>query len=151
MENLYARKLWAYLAMYTGTLDPDLSMIASWPSEVSREALRRVLIFACCNSKIPAIVAGREALTKIPLDWLARNIDEVVEETLDLDDEFEFRRLLEALEFDENMSEKYIQLGLQSGVPDIAETADEFLKFYAKSRAVPSVPSPVSTDDSEPK
>src|SRR5690348_205010 len=67
------------------------------PEEGSR-ILQFVLEFACDAQNAGAIRAGRTAFQRIPKKWLAMHLQDAVEHTLDLNDEWHYRRLLELLE-----------------------------------------------------
>ena len=105
-----------------------LESISSWPAEEGLAALGKILEFACCAQHIGSIMAGRRALARIPSDWLGQALDSAVSRVLNLaDDDYEYRRLVEALECHPVEREKFLQLGLKSAVPDIAEAALDYL------------------------
>jgi hypothetical protein len=77
---------------------------------------------ACRN-----IEMGRASISRIPYDWLNSELPQAVDESLDLDDEWEYRRLLELLaESAPQLMQTYIDLGLRSSNTEIQDAAAEF-------------------------
>src|SRR4051812_24923846 len=67
------------------------------PYDTSCRVVSVILGFACEAQNHAAIRAGRDAFHRIPRNLLTTCLEEVVANTLDLADEWEYRRLLELL------------------------------------------------------
>jgi hypothetical protein len=110
----------------------QLACLDTLPDDMGRRVTSIILSFACQAQNDAAINAGRNAFNRIPQNWLATHLRQVVAETLDLTDEWEYRRLLELLSarmpdgFDH-----YLKIGLNSTVRDIADAAKDFEKGQA--------------------
>ncbi len=71
---------------------------------------------------------GRAGLLVIPRNWLLENINEAVQRVLDLDDEWEYRRLLEILwKIDKGLVYEFTIKGLNSDNAEVRETARDSL------------------------
>jgi len=98
------------------TLQPDVSL----------HVLQIILGFACTAQHAGSIRAGRTAFEKIPQKWLATHLQEVVGRSLDLADEWNYRRLLELLvNFMPDMFNMYVNVGLSSDSIEIFEVAKD--------------------------
>ncbi len=88
----------------------------------------RLFETACKSQNVGHIVASRNVLSKIPVVNLRELIPSAVGRTLDLDDEWEFRRLLEVLQVVSQPEQlaHYIVAGKSSSNPDVREAALEF-------------------------
>ena len=94
--------------------------------------LSKSLKYACKASSAPSILKGRQQILDLPRKWVIDNIHKVAEETLDLTDDWEYRRLLELYtELDLVLLRKLIAFGMESPNEAIREAAGEFnsLKF----------------------
>jgi hypothetical protein len=116
-----------------------LGQIDKWPPSRSTGILQRVLALACQAQNFHRISEGRMALAAMPRDWLTDNLPLRVSLDLDLDDEWEFRRLLELLEIlgmeSTELFRGYLQFGLEvSNNPEVTEAAVEFQKALEARR-----------------
>jgi hypothetical protein len=85
--NQFQEDLWRHLNRIPN-LDP----------RVANAVLQYLLGLACQAQHIANIELGRVVLRRLPRDWVLRNIERCSTSALDLDDEWEFRRLLEVCE-----------------------------------------------------
>jgi hypothetical protein len=107
----------------------QLDRLEVLPDDRSRRVLSIILSFACKAQNDAAHRAGREAFAKIPLGWRACQLHQVVTDTLDLTDEWEYRRLLELLEQTApDQLPPYIRIGLNSANEEIVDAANDFLE-----------------------
>jgi len=107
----------------------DLGQFVSLPEAEARKAIGLLLDYACQCQHIGNITIGRCALARIPQLPLTELLPACVEEVLDLEDEWEYRRLLELLvHLDSSLLSDYIRIGLGSPSPDIREAATEFMQ-----------------------
>ena len=122
-EQMLRRQLNAIAA---NTFD-RLEVLHTEDSELARRALGLVLQFACEPSHMGGIMAGRAAFNRIAQDWMRLNIDQAISESLDLNDPWIYRRLLELLKPNENgLLRKYVEYGHRSSEPEVREAAEDF-------------------------
>jgi len=97
-------------------------MTATFPDEL-RVALER----ACQAQNISVITQGRSEILAMERDAVVQRIERVAGETLRLDDEWEFRRLLELYEqLDRGLLRRLIDVGLASSSGEVREAAEDF-------------------------
>lgn len=106
----------------------DLERLDSMPDRQARLIVSTILSFACDAQNIMAITAGRYAFARLPPTWLSRNFMSVASTTIDFEDEWQYRRLLELLEgAGSREKSSCVAIGLASNDPEIVAAADEFL------------------------
>jgi hypothetical protein len=82
---------------------------------------------ACQPSHVPSLVKGREEVLQFPRAWVIANIETIADHHLDLDDEWEYRRLLELLaQLDTPLRARFVQRGINSAHPGIREAAEDY-------------------------
>ena len=82
---------------------------------------------ACKAQNIANIQIGRHGLALIPRNWIIENIEVIADYILDLDDEWEFRRLLEVYEIlDQKLYQRFIQHGQNHPKSEIREAANDY-------------------------
>lgn len=93
----------------------------------SIDDLRTAIQLACQPQNAHRIVAGRQQVLAMPRDWVLQSLENLVNECLDLTDQWEYRRLLElAQELDADLVKRLVQLGHASNDEDIQEAARDF-------------------------
>jgi hypothetical protein len=99
------------------------------PKKSALEVVCILLTNACQSQNEENIRLGREGLEAIPPTWLQTVLPEAIEKSLNLGDEWEYRRLLEVLHdlFPELLPE-YVNRGLAAKDAEIRETAEDFIK-----------------------
>lgn len=111
----------------------DLSLVGSLPEEIGRKATAAALGCACEAQNMRNITLGREALLEFPRSWLLARIEVIAEETLNLTDEWEYRRFVElCLLLDDELSRRQIAKGLASPNPEIREAARDYSERKSK-------------------
>ncbi len=91
------------------------------------QVLGELLSHACQGTNEAAIMAGRKAVSGLPVVWLNANLCHVVHVRLNLDDDWEFRRLLELMkEVSPAMMPAIVKAGLSSPNADVREAAQDF-------------------------
>jgi hypothetical protein len=119
-ENIY-HEIDAILPGISGRL----SQIGGIPPEIARKILGVMLSSACDATNIGVIVAGRSIIAQLPHAWLKAHLIEVARTTLNLNEEFEFRRLLELLrEVQPTLMADVIRDGLGSPDADVRKAAE---------------------------
>jgi hypothetical protein len=110
------------------TFGPDfwrrLDTVPSLPVDRSAELLAYVLGLACQAQHIASITLGRLSLTRIPRLWLLEHLGSAASSSLDLEDEWQFTRYVEALSFvDAAFAEEVAARALATGGPEVREAA----------------------------
>src|SRR5262245_49081148 len=83
------------LDRYHPELWQHLDVVAHLAPDVGAQVLAYLLEYACQAQSELNIMLGRKALLAIPRDWLLKHITAAAEPLLELEDEWEYRRLLE--------------------------------------------------------
>ncbi|MEM9557621.1 MAG: hypothetical protein AAGC60_25410 [Acidobacteriota bacterium] len=95
------------------------------PAEIER-ALRTLVLHACDAQHVGNILAAQDAIAQIPKGLLQNRLLEVAEKTLDLSDEWHFRRLVELTqEVMPNLTLRLLDLGLRSKSAEVREAAKD--------------------------
>lgn len=98
-------------------------------TQPSLDDLRAGVEQACQPSSAIFIEAGRAKVLSLPRAWVVTHIGNVAEESLNLEDYWEYRRLLELLsKLDPGLLRQFAARGLNSMDADIREAAEEFSK-----------------------
>lgn len=91
------------------------------------DTLRGSLQLACTCQGLSRINQGRAAILALPRQWVLQEIERVAKESLDLNDEWEYRRLLELAEsLDPALVQRLVAFGLASANIEVQEAADDF-------------------------
>jgi hypothetical protein len=99
-----------------------LGMTATFPDEL-RAALER----ACQAQNVSVITQGRREILAMQREAVVQSIESVAAGTLQLDDEWTFRRLLELYEqLDRGLLRRLIEVGLASSNGEVREAAEDF-------------------------
>jgi hypothetical protein len=90
--------------------------------------LKRALEDACTAQSLQAISRGRTAIFAMPRESVLEIIESVASESLSLNKEWEYRRLLEVYDqLDKNLLRCLIEAGLASTNAEVREAANDFL------------------------
>ncbi len=82
---------------------------------------------ACQPTYAAKILSGRQRVLALPRPWVVANIERVAAAGLDLDDYWEYRRLLELYALlDGALVARLVEVGRLSTDPEIAEAARDF-------------------------
>ena len=107
----------------------DISKLDKLPLETSLEVLKVLVGFACESQNTALIMLGRTNICKIDKSWLAKHLIEVAKSCLDLNDEWEYRRLFElVLEAVPELKQEVADIGFNSANDDINEAAADLIK-----------------------
>ena len=94
------------------------------PGDLGLAILGEIIATGCTAQNGRNITAGRELASQLPRKWLETAVAEVAATTLDLEDEWEYRRLLELLQHvGLNAFNDFIRRGLVSQNPEVQEAA----------------------------
>ncbi|MDP9375151.1 MAG: hypothetical protein M3Q65_22415 [Chloroflexota bacterium] len=115
--NAYHEELWQHLALVPA-LEPQ-----------TRNAVMEYLLELACQAQNERnIDLGRRAILGLPRAWLLQHLETYAEPLLQLEDEWEYRRLGEIyLRLDEGLVRRLAARGLESRDEGIREAAQDFL------------------------
>ncbi len=114
--DAYGEELWSHL-----------DRVPSLAPEAARAVLRGFLGQACQAQNTLNIELGRHGLLTLPREWTLLHLDAAVEQQLNLEDAWEYRRLLELLELlDPARVPALIERGRSSANDEVRETAREW-------------------------
>lgn len=129
MENIFEKDICDAINKITDEGYSNIKSLNELPIEKAREILAILLGFACKGQTHAYINIARKLILQIPLDWLLENFKIVVVATIDLNDEWEYRRLLELSSYiSKELLMWGVDLGLKSKDTEINESAEDFKK-----------------------
>ncbi len=129
-KDTFALMLANRFAAYRNDAYDNLEQIHTWAEPQANGVVSVALGSACRAQNFHVITEGRNALKRMPREWLIRCLPNRISEALDLQDDWEFRRLLEILEeISEKLLREYIKRGLLSNNPEVREAAEEYSGF----------------------
>ena len=110
----------------------DLSLIPGLEKPAQESVLDYLLELACRAQRIDNINLGRQAIWSIPRTWLLAHIEEAAEPLIQLNDEWEYRRLIELFWYmDIQLVKRLAQRGQNHQNPGISEAAQECLEMIS--------------------
>lgn len=112
-------------------IEPDiwkhLERIPLLPEETANELLCYFIQLACQPTNIRPITIGRVAISEMPKEWVLYHIEALAEKNLNLNDDWEYRRLVELYsQLDNKLVQRLVVLGLNSSNPYVVEAAEDF-------------------------
>jgi hypothetical protein len=113
-----------------------LELVPTLANSGGLDVVDYLLELACQPQNTMNIDLGRRALVGLPREWLLSCIEERAAARLSLNEEWEYRRYLEACCFiDTQLAERVAALGLGSDAADVREAAREFAGTCAEFKA----------------
>jgi hypothetical protein len=114
--------------IHAGVFD-HLDALDHLPKEVAIEVFRTLLAHACQSQHIGNTQAARDAISRIPEHYRLKVLPDIAASTLDLRDEWEYRRLLEiAHDMVPQLLGGFVALGSAATDEAIREAATDFCK-----------------------
>jgi hypothetical protein len=93
----------------------------------SVDDLREAVVLACQASYAPRILRGRAGILSAPKAWILAHVEQIAEDAIDWDDEWDYRRLLELYALlDPHILPRATEKGLTSHNPEVREAAEWF-------------------------
>lgn len=127
MENIFEKDICDAINKITDEGYSNIKSLNELPIDKAREILSILLEFACKGQTHAYINISRKLILQIPLNWLLENFIIVVETTIDLNDEWEYRRMLELASYISKELLKWgVDIGLNSKDTEINEAAEDF-------------------------
>ncbi len=124
----YSARHRARLEEFQSGLSDNIAIIVSMRKDQAGAVLAYLLELACQTQSVYNIMLGRNALAAIPHDWLLEQVEIAAEPLVRLDQEYEYRRLLELYELlDAQLLGRLVERGLRSGNTEVREAAEDFL------------------------
>ncbi len=117
------------LNSYYPHLWKQLEIVPTLKPQVSSAVLAELLCLACQCQNMMNIELGRAGLMALPREWLLQNIEEAAKPLLELDDDWEYLRLLEVCWLLEagDLERRILLGGLNSSNPDVSALCKEYL------------------------
>lgn len=123
----YGQRLLTWLNGYGNDLWNNLHRVPGLSASASAEIIAEFVKLACQCQNEGNIVLGRCGIWSLPKDWTVERIKHIAASMLDLNDEWEYRRLLEVYErLDKGLLTQLIDRGLQSKCDEVREAAQDF-------------------------
>ena len=98
--------------------------------EISANIVAELIGWACKPQNESSIRIARDCLKQFPIEWVSLRIKQTTIKSIDITDEWEYRRLLELCELISTDLLKWaIILGEKSTNPDIVEAVDDYNKL----------------------
>jgi hypothetical protein len=127
MNDSYDESYRKQMTLFMPQLWDHLDTVPSLPLDTALAIVKYLLSLSCQASHIRPIQLGRRSLLRIPRAWLLEHLVDAASTTLDLSDNWEYRRYLEICSLiDPVFAEKVVQQCLSSDNIDIREASDEF-------------------------
>jgi hypothetical protein len=105
----------------------QLASIGSFPPPAGVRVLSALVEYACQSQHIGLVLLARQAIAEMPSDWLIQHLPEAIVATNCLDDEWQYRRMLELLrDSAPQLLQEYVARGLSSDDSEIVEAARDF-------------------------
>ncbi len=123
----YLEAVVAKVNSFSDDLWDNLDHVPKLPADAGKSLLTHFIELSCQCQNVANINLGRHAILSLPRDWVTSKIQSVANEQLDLNVEWEYRRLLELYkQLDKDLCNAQIALGLSSRDPEIVAAAVEF-------------------------
>ena len=105
----------------------SISEIMALSEKTAAEVIGKLIFWACNPTNIMPITIARNCLEQFPVDWVSPKIKQTVFRYIDINDDWDYRRLLELCElFSLDLLEWAIELNEKSTNPDIVEAVNDF-------------------------
>ena len=105
----------------------SISEIMALSEKTAAEVVGELISWACDPTNIMPITIARNCLEQFPVDWVSPKIKQTVFRFIDINDDWDYRRLLELCELISlDLLKWAIELNERSTDPDIAEAVDDF-------------------------
>ena len=110
-----------------GTRYERLASLQDYSKPEIREAIGILLSYCCTSQHMGNIAAARNALGRVPSSVVIGELLDVARETLDLNDDWQYRRLIETLDIvAPDLLPEALEIGRQSGLSEIREVVEDF-------------------------
>lgn len=108
----------------------DISSVINEPDDISIEIIKILLSYACTPTHIAPITYARDLLLQIQTDWISNKIKDLVFESINIYDDWDYRRFLELSKMiSDELLDWAISISNNSQNPDVIEAAEDFKKI----------------------
>ena len=105
----------------------SISEIMALSEKTAAEVIGKLIFWACNPTNIMPITIARNCLEQFHVDWVSPKIKQTVFRYIDINDDWDYRRLLELCELISlDLLEWAIELNEKSTNPDIVEAVNDF-------------------------
>jgi hypothetical protein len=127
MESPFERALASELDTAYPQVYDRLEALDTLPEDVAGQVICILLTRACQSQNVGNIQASRRAIGRIPHRCRLLLLPKVIDQSLTLEDEWEFRRLVELLrEIEPSLAAHYVSHGMASGNHEVREAASDY-------------------------
>lgn len=99
----------------------------SLPTAIARDIVKMLLTTACDSQNVANITSSRRLLQALPLAWLVTVLPDLIDQVIDINNEWNYRRLIELLQIlGLDILPVYIERGLLSSNADVRDAAQDF-------------------------
>ena len=120
----YDVRVQQYLDDVCDGLSSDFARLTDLPSDVADRVIAYLLELSCQAQNTRNIALGREFLLSANREWLLLRIEQVAAATLNLNDEWQYRRLLELYALlGDDLASRLIAFGQISPNDEVVEAA----------------------------
>ncbi len=134
MADRYTRQVFDIIDEISPKISKNLGTVTQLPESIGVKILSVIISYACQPQNIGLILIARKIFKKIQPEWVNNYIDKAIEMRLNLQEEWEYRRLMELLSASipelPGKLEKYITLGLASSNVEVKEAAEDFKEKF---------------------
>lgn len=104
--------------------------IMALSEDASSEIIGILLSYGCQGQNVLPIMISRECMQQFPVEWVSEKIRQKVSVSIDINDDWEYRRFLELCELISiDLLRWAISLNENSTDPYIAEAVDDFKEY----------------------
>lgn len=132
-NNIYEQRIIGEIENIEKGAFSKIAHLDNMDAAVSLAILKTLISFACTPTTVAYILFSLNLIHNFPEYWLVEHLPTVVEEILNIEDEWEFRRLLECIEHIPTLIDYYISLGLKSINVEVIEAANDFKQKIVSS------------------
>ncbi len=131
-DDPYLQRTIQELAAYEEDLWYHLEHVSQLPSAIGLTILSGFLEQACQSQHVSNILIGRAGIQRLPRAWVLQHIEQQAEPLLQLDDDWEYLRLIEVYwSLDKALVQNLAHRALQSTNHAVREVGQDCLKKLA--------------------
>lgn len=128
-ENQYFKKMVAWVNSYERDLWNNLERVPHLEPHVGQALLRGFLQLACQCQNISNILSGKQAILSLPCAWVLEHIEDLAEPLLELEDDYEWWRLLEVYDaLDKELAKRLAMRAVNHPNHGIKEAGKSYLE-----------------------
>lgn len=111
----------------------DIQQVVYETEDISSEIIKTLLFYVCNSTHIAPITYSRNCLSQLSSEWLCVKIKDLVFQSVNIYDDWEYRRFLELSEIiSKDLLEWAISISIYSSNSDIIEATADFTEYLIK-------------------